>query len=260
MIMRPDGTKSELYTPGCCGLLPVSRGVESPDGHIYFISTDGQLSRVLHRRPLHTFENLSKDLGGNFASVTTASDSTCLVSYLPANEDRYGLYRFDPRKPETPELLFHGEKNLADPLIISVMDPRPRILPSPVDPSKPTGILMVQDINHSMLPIHEGVVGDSLADRIRISTLDGELAVVEAKEDGSVYVKLDADTPFNIETLNNQGETLRGPSDWIYLRPNERRACTGCHVDPELAPRNYQPHAVKEDPVVLVTQKKEVSH
>lgn len=260
MIMRPDGTKSELYTPGCCGLLPVSGGLESPDGHIYFISSDGQLSRVLHRRPLHSFENLSKDVSGTFASVTPAGDSSCLVSYLPVDGSTYGLYRFDPRKPETPAALFQGDKNLMDPLIVTLMDPRPRILPSPVNPDKPTAILMIQDINHSRLPVHEDIKGDSLADRIRISNLDGELAIVEAKDDGSVYIKLDADTPFNIETLNSQGESLRGPSDWIYLRPNERRACTGCHVDPELAPRNYQPHAIKEDPVVLVSLAKENSH
>jgi len=259
MIMRPDGTKSELYTPGCCGLVPESGGLESPDGHIYFISSDGQVSRVLHRRPLHTFENLSMELSGSFASVTPTSDSSCLVSYLPPGESTFGLYHFDPSRPDKPAPLFMGDKNLVDPLLVAVMDPRPRILPSPVDPDKPTAILMIQDINHSSLAIPGEISGDSLADRIRISTLDGELGIVKAKDDGSVYVKLDADTPFYIETLNSQGESLRGASDWIYLRPNERRACTGCHVDPELAPRNYQPHAVKEDPVVLASRVKDNS-
>jgi hypothetical protein len=257
MIMRPDGTKSELYSQGANGLVPVSGGSESPDGYIYYISTDGQLSRVLHRRPLHTFENLSEDLEGSFASVTADANSTCLVSYLPKDGSHFGIYRLDPQNPESTNLLFAGQKHLVDPLPVQVVDPRPRILPSPVDPNHPTAILMSQNINHSMLPLHEGITGDSLADRIRISTLEGELAIVEAKMDGSFYVKLDADTPYRFETLNSQGEVLRGPSDWIYLRPNERRACTGCHVDPELAPRNYQPHAVKEDPVVLVGQNKE---
>ena len=259
MVMRPDGTKSELYSPGYGGLLPVSGGSDSPDGYIYFISSDGQLSRVLHRRPLHTFENLSRDLGGSFASVTPTRDSSCLVSYLPVDGDSYGLYLFDPQNTEGPVALFPGEKNLVDPLVIAKVDPRPKILPSPVDPAKPTALLMTQDINHSMLPVNEGITGDSLADRIRIYTMDGELAEVEAKDDGSVYLKLDADTPFYIETLNSQGEIVRGPSDWIYLRPNERRACTGCHANPELAPRNFQPHAVLEDPVMLASQAKETS-
>jgi hypothetical protein len=260
MIMRPDGTKSELYSQGNSLLNPIGGGSESPDGFIYFISTDGQLSRVLHRRPLHTFENLSEDLEGSFASVTADKDSTCLVSFMPANGSNFGIYRLDPRDQGSPQLLMQSQKNLVDPVPVRVIDPRPRILPSPVDPNQATAILMTQNINHSMLPVHEGISGDSVADRLRIFNLEGELAVVEAKEDGSIYVKLDADTPFRFETLNSQGEVLRGPSDWIYLRPNERRACTGCHVDPELAPRNYQPHAVKEDPVVLVSQKTQANH
>jgi hydrazine synthase alpha subunit-like protein len=260
MIMRPDGTKSELYSPGKNGLLPVSGGIDSPDGYIYFISSDGQLSRVLHRRPLHTFENLSANISGSFASVTPAADSTCLVSYLPVSGDSYGLYRYDPREPEAPVALFPGEKNLVDPLLLTVVDPRPKILPSPVDPDKPTAILMCQNINHSSIPVHDGISGDSLANRIRIFNMEGELAVIDAMDDGSFYIKTDADTPFRFEILNRQGETLRGPSDWIYLRPNERRACTGCHVNPELAPRNYQPHAVKEDPHMLVTTTEVSSH
>lgn len=256
MVMRPDGTKSEIYSPGWGGFHPASGGSESSDGFIYFISDQGQLCRVLHRRPLHTFENLSEGLSGNFASVSHLEDGSCLVSYRPSDREAFGLYRFDAGSDQAPTQLFQTDSDLTDPVAIAAMEPRPRILPSPVDPSKPTALLMTQDINHSMLPIHEGITGDSLASRLRISTLDGELAVVEAKDDGSVYLKLDADTPFYIETLNRQGEILRGPSDWIYLRPNERRACTGCHANPELAPRNFQPYAIKEEPVELVSHAK----
>ena len=259
MVMRPDGTKSEIYSYGCCGLHPSSGGAESKDGYIYFISGQGELSRVLHRRPLHTFENLSEAVEGNFASVIPCEDGTCLVSYRPSDNETFGLYRFEPCSGKNPSPLFESTGHLTDPVAIAAMEVRPRILPSPVDPAKPTAILMSQDINHSMLPVNEGLTGDSLADRIRISTLDGELAVVEAKEDGSFYLKMDADVPVRIETLNSQGETVRGPSGWIYLRPNERRACTGCHADPELSPKNLQPLAVKEDPVVLSAEKKETS-
>ncbi len=253
MIMRPDGSKSELYSAGKGGLLPRSGGAESPDGHIYYISSDGQLSRVLHRRPLHTFENLSGSLGGSFHSVAAERDSTLLVSYMAVSSNLYGIYRFDPVRREAPEPLFPVERPLVQPVRIAAVDPRPRILPSPVDPGNPTALLMTQDINHSMLPVHSGITGDSVADRVRIFTLKGELSSIEAEDDGSVYMKLDADTPYRLETLNALGEVIRGPSDWIYLRPNERRACTGCHADPELAPRNYQPHAVKEEPVLLIT-------
>lgn len=257
MVMRPDGTKSEIYSYGCCGFLPVSGGAESLDGYIYFIAGEGQLCRVSHRRPLHTFEHLSEDLEGSFASVSPCEDGSILVSYRPDDAGTYKLFRMEPGTESTPALLFSSEKNLSDPVLIAAMETRPKILPSPVNPDNPTALLMTQDINHSMLPVHKGITGDSVASKIRISTMEGELAVVEAKEDGSVYLKLDADTPFRMETLNSQGEVVRGPSDWIYLRPGERRACTGCHADPELAPKNFQPFAVKEDPVVLITRKQD---
>lgn len=259
MVMRPDGTKSEIYTSGCCDLHPSSGGVESSDGYVYFISGQGTLSRVLHKRPLHTFENMSEEFPGSFASVIPCEDGTCLVSYRPSDSESFGLYRFEPGSGKAPSSLFKTTGHLTDPVAIAAMEIRPRILPSPVDPGKPTALLMSQDINYSMLPANNGLTGDTLADRIRISTMDGELAVVEAKADGSIYLKMDSDLPIRIETLNSQGEVVRGPSDWIYLRPNERRACTGCHANPELAPRNIQPLAVKEDPVVLSAEKKEIS-
>lgn len=259
MIMRPDGTKSELYSQGEGGSHPLGGGAESTDGAIYFISGQGAVSRVLHRRPLFTFENLSERIPGSFASVIPYLDGNCLVSYRSSENDAFGLYLFDPGSETKPMLLFQAENHLTDPVFVSAMEIRPRILPSPVDPEKPTALLMSQDINHSRLAAHQGLKGDTIAQRIRVSTLDGELAVVETKEDGSFYLKVDADVALRFETLNKLGETVRGPSDWIYLRPNERRACTGCHADQELAPRNIQPMAVKEDPVVLTAEKKEIS-
>ena len=240
-------------------MLPAGGGSESSDGFIYFISGQDQLARVQHRRPLHTFEHVSQGVPGSFASVHPLDAGGCLVSYRPSSSETFGLYRFEPDSYQAPVLLIRREMNLTDPVFIAAMDPRPRILPSAVDPGNSTGLLMSQDINHSMLTAHTGISGDSLAGSIRISTLEGELAVVEAKADGSFYIKVDAETPLRFEALNNQGEVVRGPSDWIYLRPNERRACTGCHADPELAPRNIQPMAVKEDPIDLSAKKKETS-
>jgi hypothetical protein len=260
MVMRPDGTKSEIYYRGSQESFPFSGGEESADGYIYFVESHGQLCRVLHRRPLHTRENLSNALPGVFSAVYPMEESTNLVSYRPNQNDPFALYTFDASTREAPSLLYKGSGTIKDPILVSVMEERPRILPSPVDPNKPTALLMSQDINHSMLPVNDGIKGDTLADRIRVSTLEGELAVVEVKADGSFYLKLDAETPLRIEALNSQGETVRGPSNWIYLRDNERRACVGCHADPELAPINIQPLAVKEDPVVLHAKMKETSN
>jgi len=253
MVMRPDGTKSELYNEGCCGWEPVSSGTESDEGYVYFISTGGRLSRVLHRRPLHTFENLSEGINGTFDAVYPLRGGRCLVAFKPASEKHFGIYSLIPGEGDAPELLYRGARNLTDPIPVVAMEVRPRKLPSAVDPGNPTGLLMSQNVNQSMLPVHAGLDGDTLAKMIRISYLEGGEKNIDVEEDGSFYLKLDADRPFRIRTLNSQGETLRGPSDWLYLRPNERRACTGCHADLELAPENVQPMAVKKDPVEFYT-------
>ncbi len=251
MVMRPDGTKPEIYFGGTPASYPAGKAQESKEGYIYFINNNGALCRVLHRRPLHTFENLSQHIDGKFAAVTPVDQNRCLVSYRPSEAAHYGLYEIIPGSGNAPELLFPGSKDITDPVPVTPMEERPRILPSAVNPKNPTGLLMSQDINHSMFPSHVTVTGDTVADRIRISGLEGELATVEVKADGSFYIKMDADIPVRIETLNSKGETIRGPSDWISLRPNERRACVGCHADPELVPDNIQPLAVKEAPVVV---------
>jgi hypothetical protein len=183
-----------------------------------------------------------------------------LVTYRPSVSEPYALYTFDADTKESPSLIYKGSSTITDPLLVSSMEERPMKLPSAVNPNNPSGLLMSQDINHSILPVNEGLSGDTLADRIRVSTMEGELAIVEVKADGSFYLKLDADIPLRIETLNSQGEIVRGPSDWIYLRANERRACVGCHADPELSPKNIQPLAIKEDPVVLIAKMKESSN
>jgi len=260
MVMRPDGTKSEIYFPGNVDLMPISGGAESSEGYIYFIGNDGQLNRVSHKRPLHTLEHLSDELPGSFSAVYPLEGSDNLVSYRSSDSEPYALHAFDAGLKEAPIMLYKGNSPIADPILVALMEKRPMKLPSAVNPSNPTGLLMSQDINHSMIPVNQGISGDTVADRIRLSNLEGELAVVEVKADGSFYLKLDAETPLRIEALNSQGETVRGPSDWIYLRANERRACVGCHADPELAPINTQPLAVKEDPVVLHAKMKETSN
>ncbi len=110
---------------------------------------------------------------------------------------------------------------------------------------------MSQDINHSLVSAYQHLKGDTMASRVAVYGLDGLIGETAVKADGSFYLKIDSDTPFRFFTLNELGETVRGPSEWIWLRPNERRGCVGCHADPELAPENIQPLAVQEAPVEL---------
>jgi hypothetical protein len=81
--------------------------------------------------------------------------------------------------------------------------------------------------------------------------IDSSLGVVQVEEDGSFYLKVMADKPFRIQTIDKNGHVLQGPCGWIWLRPNERRGCVGCHEDHEMVPENRVPLAVKILPVTI---------
>jgi len=68
-----------------------------------------------------------------------------------------------------------------------------------------------------------------------------------------------ADTPFRIRTLDESGNVVSGPCSWLWLRPNERRGCIGCHENPELAPENIVSLAVKKPPVIIPVHITEVN-
>ena len=88
--------------------------------------------------------------------------------------------------------------------------------------------------------------------------IDSTYGIVPIEKDGSVYLKILADTPFRIRTLDKEGRILNGPCSWLWLRPNERRGCVGCHEDPELVPVNRVVDAVRKQPVIVPVHVSEV--
>ena len=264
MVMRPDGTKSEIFYNGTEGNFPISSGKESEEGYVYFIENNhqvhlnGNLRMVNQNRPLNSRVALSEGLEGEFRSVIPLSNNRCLVSYRSSPDVPYGLYEFDTKDQKILKKVYAARGNAVDPVMITAQK-RPRILPSAVNQENPTGLLMSQDVNHSVIPANGSVSIDTIADRIQVFGLEGLISEVELKEDGSFYLKVDADIPIRILSMNHKGETIRGPSDWIWLRPSERRGCVGCHADPELSPDNIQPLAVQHPPTIVSAKQKEIS-
>ena len=90
--------------------------------------------------------------------------------------------------------------------------------------------------------------------------IDTTYGIVEVEEDGSFQLKIMADTPFRIRTLDEEDNVVRGPCSWLWLRPNERRGCIGCHEDPEMVPENKVSLAIRKSPVIIpvnITEVKE---
>ena len=123
-----------------------------------------------------------------------------------------------------------------------------------------TGLLLCQDINFRDPFLQDNSPATGKALKIEVLGVDTTYGVVEVEEDGSFQLKVMADTPFRIRTLDKDGNVVSGPCSWLWLRPNERRGCIGCHENPELVPDNIVSLAVKKSPVnipVHITDVKE---
>jgi hypothetical protein len=263
MVLRPDGTKADMFYKGPDGSKIISRGRETADGKILFIETkngntpEGNLISVSYNRPLHTRIDLTSEIGGSFNSVLSLQSGNLLVSWRKSDSDHYSLYEFDMAEKAPGKILYDDpEYNVLD-VIEAVKYERPKKLPSEVDYQVKTGLLLCQDINYmEFLPA--GKDPGIKASRIEITGIDSTYGAVKVEEDGSFYLKVMADIPFQIRTLDDKGNVLNGPSSWLWLRPNERRGCVGCHENPEIVPKNRVSFAVKKAPVIIPVHKTEV--
>jgi hypothetical protein len=55
------------------------------------------------------------------------------------------------------------------------------------------------------------------------------LGYVPIEPDGSVKIVVDADTPIGLAVVDADGRGFQTHTNWIQVRPGERRTCDGCH-------------------------------
>ena len=257
IILRPDGTKADMFYKGTKDTFITSPGLETNNGRIVFIESDkvfrgkGNLISISYNRPLHSRVNLTSEIGGDFHAVCPLHSGRLMVSYRKSESDRYSLYEFDPDNKALGKVLYNNAEYDVLEAVETGKHDRPKKLPSELDMGVKTGLLLCQDINVSDMQSSGNTASFPKSSRIEIVGIDSTLGSVDVEEDGSFYLKVLADKPFQIQTVDKDGHILRGPSDWIWLRPNERRGCVGCHQDPEMVPVNRVPLSVKKSPVVI---------
>ena len=254
MVMRPDGTKSELFYKGDNGNELSGRGLETDNGRIVFIESGksnpvkGNLIEVSYNRPLHSRLNLSSEIAGDFRAVCPQPSGKLLVSYRKTASDRYALYEFDPENKSLGKTLYSNNDFDVLEVVVVVKHNRPRKLPSEVNGVIKTGLIMCQDVNVEDDPVKlPGTLLKKIS-KVEIMGIDSSLGSFKPSKDGSFYLKVVADKPFRIRALDEEGNVIR-KCDWIWLRPNERRGCVGCHEDQNVVPDNRIPLAVKKAPI-----------
>lgn len=245
--LRPDGTKEELfYASGNSDLLSY-RARETAEGRICFLereSTSGSLNiaSVSYNMPHTSFESESFGRNGDFVTAITLETGKVIVAHRKDSEDRFGLFIWNPDEGEADEVAWKDPGY--DVLQAAVIRPRqrPKKLPSAVDPEESTALLMCQDVNLAASGVSDAV-------QLEVIGIQGSLGVVGLERDGSIYLRVKADTPFQLQALDAQGRVVNGPSSWITMRPSERRGCVGCHAGHDMVPENRQPLSVQKEPL-----------
>lgn len=254
MVMRPDGTKSELFYSGPDGSHYTGRGFETNDGRIIFIEVKhdnparGNLIAVNYDSPMHSRTNLSSETDGDFNAVFPEPSGKFLVSYRKTASDRYGIYEFDPQNKSLGQKIYGSNDFDVIEVADIVKHNRARKLPSEVNPLLKTGLIMCQDVNLADDPMKFRGSQPGKAQMVEIMGVDSSMGIFRPSKDGSFYLKVVADKPFQIRTLDENGKIIR-QCDWIWLQNNERRGCVGCHEDQNIVPDNRIPLAVKHAPI-----------
>lgn len=246
MVVRYDGTAAELFYEHPATQRILGRAWETADGRVVFVEgtadgAAGALVTVSQGRPLHSRTVVGEALDGVVAAAFPVGDERFLLAYRASGDERFGLHelRATTAAPTALEPGMHGD--VLDPVMVLPRQ-RPKVFVSVVDPASTTGTLFCLD---ARLTQGSPTPGRETATVLRVWGTAGLLGETALESDGSFHIELPADAPVRFQTLDRRGRVVRGPSDWIWVRPNEKRGCIGCHEDRELAPGNRVPLATE---------------
>ena len=255
MVMRPDGTKEMRFYKARQTETNIISANQALNGDIYLLESNkndkAMLSRITYANPMASRTNLSKNIQGDIIAVNPFTEGSLLLCYKKLNDEQVGLYEFDLEQQQLVRTIYKNYKYTVVEAVSVSKRTRPKKIPSEVKIEEETALLLCQDINFTYQPKKDAFTVKEKAVSIELLGLEQSMGIVDVEQDGSVYLQVKADTPFKIQTLDKKGNIVYGPSSWINLRPNERRACVGCHLGNEIVPENRQPLAVTKDPIQI---------
>lgn len=257
LAMRYDGMWVESFYENQQNGWQNSRVWEMSEGKLIFVESNkkdsycGRLIAISNKRPMHSRVDLAPDLQGYFHSAYPLPSGQLFVSYRPPGEDTYALYEFDPIDKCLGKLIFSDSNYHSVEPILALEHPKPKKFVSLVDKQKKTALIYCLDANMSDLPINSSLPFSTRGTKVQVLGQEGVLGEVPFEEDRSFYLEIPTDMPLQFQTINEDGQVVRGPSAWIWARPNEKRGCVGCHEDRELAPENRVPLAIMNPPVSI---------
>ncbi len=234
----------------------------------------GYLSRVKLRRPLHSYQPITKTADGLFHSPAPLGDGKILVSRRPSDgSGTHGVFRLDPVTGRS-KLLFDDPKYHDIHAVAIAKRSEPDGRSTVVTEKDPKGKLYCLNVYTSDLKdpkwmppgtvksvrvlggVPEGVTsGRTVRNGIPPLIRRRILGQIPIEADGSFNIEVPASTPIELQTLDADGMALRTCS-WIWARNHEPRGCIGCHEDGELTPGNRFQKAFERKSVSLKPPKR----
>jgi hypothetical protein len=282
-----DGTDYAAYMAIDAGKRIKHMACTTPAGLAVFVETDeapwdgaGQLGRVLIRRPLHTYAPLTDDASVLYHSPSPLPDGNIFVSRRSADgSDTHAVWRFNPTTGEAKSVFDDPDFHDMHACVVAARK-EPDGRSSIVTESDPHAELYCLDVYTTDLP-QADTLSPGTAKRVRIlegiprsrgpesrPDLDHEerersgriripqialrriLGEADVAQDGSFHLQVPANTPFQLQLVDEDGTALRS-CGWIWAKNHEPRGCIGCHEDGELTPENVLREAIASPAVQL---------
>jgi hypothetical protein len=297
---RATLTRGDLGRIALCGvatdgtdyaLLADTRGARikhmpctTDNGLVVFVEADsvpwdgaGTLASVKMRRPLQSYEPITRPSDGLFHSPSPLSNGSVLVSRRPSDgSGTHGVYRLDTATGRA-DLIFDDPRfhDIQACLVTPREEPDGRS--SVVDEDDPHGVMYCLNVHVNDLPdrtwLQPGTVkrlrvleGVPLSrDSSTAAPMDRDcenagcvpllarrrvLGEIDVATDGSFNIEIPANLPIELQLLDSRGMALRTCS-WIWAKNKEPRGCIGCHEDGELTPENLLVDAVGRESIPL---------
>ena len=195
MVMRPDGTKADMFYMKKGSSIVASDPRETGDGKIVFIESSGDsasvgnLAGITYNRPLHSHIDFSSGNTEKFLSVLPLTTDKYIISCRETDTAKFALYEFDPvRKMPGKIVLSDHVFDILD--VVQVKERlRPKKLPSEVDMQVKTGLLLCQDINFTGYTAETSSPVGRKAQMIEVLGVDTTYGVVPVEADGSFQLE-----------------------------------------------------------------------
>jgi Tol biopolymer transport system component len=260
--VNEDGTDYQAYAGG--GLRVKRAPAPTSTGLVVFVESDhaamdgaGRLATVSQARPLHSYTSLTTAADGRFRAPSPLPDGRVLVAWRAETPQApFAVHRFDPATGAHEPIFAEKGWHAVSARTVAAR-PVPDARSSVVRDDDPQATLFsvsvdIHDLGDALpagtaktLRVVEGV--PAAPGRPAATRILGEIPIAD---DGSYQVKVPANTPVRLQTLDADGLVLR-TSAWLWGRNHDAQGCVGCHEDPERSPPNRLMKALAAPPPVL---------